>query len=40
MVEAAVEKAEEVIADHAYTLVPSSYFIELLASLDEPRGDP
>jgi uncharacterized protein (DUF1778 family) len=36
MVEAAAEKAEEVIAEHAYTLVPSSYFDELLASLDEP----
>ena len=36
MVEAAAEKAEEVIAEHAYTLVPSGYFDELLASLDQP----
>lgn len=36
MVAAAVEKAEEVIAQHAYTTVPSDYFDRLLASLDEP----
>lgn len=36
MVEAAAEKAEEVIADHAYTLVPRGYFNELLAALDKP----
>jgi uncharacterized protein (DUF1778 family) len=36
MVQAASEKAEEVIAEHAYTLVPSGYFDELLASLDQP----
>ena len=35
MVDAAAEKAEEVIAAHAYTVVPSEYFDELLAALDE-----
>jgi uncharacterized protein (DUF1778 family) len=36
MVAAAAEKAEEVIAEHAYTLVPDDYFNELLAALDAP----
>lgn len=36
MVEAAAEKAEEVIAEHAYTLVPDDYFNQLLAALDKP----
>jgi uncharacterized protein (DUF1778 family) len=36
MVEAAAEKAEVVIADHAYSLVPDDYFNQLLAALDEP----
>ena len=36
MVAAAAEKAERVIAEHAYTLVPSDYFDRLLASLDTP----
>ncbi len=36
VVDAAVEKAEEVIAEHAYTLVPTGYFDEILTSLDEP----
>jgi uncharacterized protein (DUF1778 family) len=36
MVAAAAEKAERVIADHAYTLVPSDYFDRLLEVLDEP----
>lgn len=39
MVEAAAEKAEEVIADHAYTLVPTTYFNDLLARLDEPPAN-
>jgi uncharacterized protein (DUF1778 family) len=38
VVDAAAEKAEEVIAAHAYTLVPSGYFDDLLASLDEPAA--
>lgn len=36
MADAAAEKAEQVIAEHAYTLVPSDYFDEILASLDDP----
>lgn len=36
MVAAATEKAESVIAEHAYTLVPSEYFDRLLAALDGP----
>ncbi len=38
ILDAAAEKAEEVIAGHAYTLVPSGYFDDLLASLDEPAA--
>ena len=36
MVAAAAEKAERVIAEHAYTLVPSDYFDRLLEILDQP----
>ena len=36
VVAAAAEKAERVIAEHAYTLVPSDYFERLLETLDQP----
>ena len=36
MADAAVERAEQVITDRAYTLVPDDYFEDLLAALDEP----
>ncbi|MGH3263166.1 MAG: DUF1778 domain-containing protein [Trebonia sp.] len=36
MVAAAAEKAERVIAQHAYTLVPSDYFDRLLEILEQP----
>lgn len=36
MVAAAVERAERVIAEHAYTLVPADYFDRLLETLDQP----
>ena len=36
VIAAATEKAESVIAEHAYTLVPDDYFDRLLAALDEP----
>jgi uncharacterized protein (DUF1778 family) len=36
VVDAATDRAERVIADHAYTAVPSDYFDKLLAALDEP----
>lgn len=36
MVAAAAEKAESVIAEHAYTLVPDEYFDRLLETLDGP----
>jgi uncharacterized protein (DUF1778 family) len=36
VVDAAAEKAEQVIAEHTYTSVPSRYFERLLAALDEP----
>jgi uncharacterized protein (DUF1778 family) len=36
VVEAAYEKAEQVIDEHRSTLVPSDYFDHLLAALDEP----
>ena len=36
VVDAAVEKAEQVIADHSYTTLPGRYFDRLLAALDEP----
>ncbi|MHB1568684.1 MAG: type II toxin-antitoxin system TacA family antitoxin [Solirubrobacteraceae bacterium] len=35
VVAAATEKAERVIAEHAYTLVPSDYFDRLLEVLDQ-----
>ena len=35
VVAAATEKAERVIAEHAYTLVPRDYFDRLLEVLDE-----
>jgi uncharacterized protein (DUF1778 family) len=39
VVDAAYEKAEQVIDEHRSTLVPSDYFDHLLAALDEPpRG--
>jgi len=36
MVAATAEKAERVIAEHAYTSIPSDYFDRLLESLDAP----
>jgi len=36
LVAAAAEKAERVIAEHAYTLVPGDYFDRLLEVLDQP----
>jgi uncharacterized protein (DUF1778 family) len=36
VVEAAYEKAEQVIDEHRSTLVPSDYFDHLVAALDEP----
>jgi uncharacterized protein (DUF1778 family) len=36
VVAAATEKAEQVIAEHAYTLVPADYFARLIETLDEP----
>lgn len=36
VVAAAAEKAERVIAEHAYTLAPPDYFDRLLELLDEP----
>jgi uncharacterized protein (DUF1778 family) len=36
MVEAASEKAEQVIAEASYTTVPADFFDNLLAALDEP----
>ena len=36
VVRSALAAAEEVIAQHAYTTVPSDYFKELLAALDAP----
>ena len=36
VLDAASEKAEDVIATATETIVPSEYFDELLASLDEP----
>jgi uncharacterized protein (DUF1778 family) len=37
MVSAAVERADEVIAEATSTTVPAAYFDELLAALDEPE---
>ncbi len=36
MVSAAVERADELIAAQTATVVPSDYFDQLLAALDEP----
>ena len=36
MVEAASEKAEQVIAEASYTTIPADFFANLLAALDEP----
>jgi uncharacterized protein (DUF1778 family) len=36
VVEAASEKAEKVIAETSYTVVPDDYFDALLRALDEP----
>lgn len=36
VVSAAVDRADELIAAHTATVVPSDYFDELLAALDEP----
>lgn len=36
VVDAAEEKAERVILEHSETFVPSRFFDELLAALDEP----
>ncbi len=35
IVSAAVQRAEDIIAEHSSTVVPSDYFDELLAALDE-----
>lgn len=40
MVGAAVERADEIIATASSTTVPSDYFDELLAALDEPHAAP
>lgn len=40
MVTAAIEKAEEVIASQAETLLPAEYFDRLLAAIDEPDHAP
>jgi len=40
MVDAASEKAERVIAETSYTMVPDDYFDNLLAALDEPAQQP
>jgi uncharacterized protein (DUF1778 family) len=39
VVDAASEKAEQVIAAHTYTSVPSKYFDRLLEALDEPPAE-
>jgi len=36
MVAAAVQRADDVIADQSSTVVPADYFDQLLAALDEP----
>jgi len=36
MMDAASEKAEQIIADTSYTMVPHDYFDALLAALDQP----
>jgi uncharacterized protein (DUF1778 family) len=40
MVSAAVDRAEEIIAEATTTSVPADYFDDLLAALDEPAPAP
>ena len=41
IVSAAVQRADDIIAEHSSTVVPSDYFDELLAALDEaPEASP
>jgi uncharacterized protein (DUF1778 family) len=40
LVSAAVERADEVIAESTITVVPADYFDKLLAALDEPESAP
>ena len=40
IVEAAVERADQVLADPAVTVVPADYFDRLVAALDEPGRAP
>ncbi len=40
MVDSAVERAEELIAEYTTTIVPADYFDSLLAALDEPDPAP
>jgi uncharacterized protein (DUF1778 family) len=40
MVDAAVERADELIAQETMTIVPADYFDALLAALDEPDPAP
>jgi uncharacterized protein (DUF1778 family) len=40
VIDAAVERADEVIAAATSTIVPSDYFDELLAALDHPEPAP
>lgn len=40
MVDAAVERAEEVLAEQTVTVVPVEYFDRLVAALDEPDRAP
>jgi uncharacterized protein (DUF1778 family) len=40
MVDAAVEKADLILADHLITVVPANYFDRLVSALDEPDPAP
>lgn len=40
VVDAAVERAEELVAAHMSTVVPADYFDRLVAALDEPDRAP
>jgi len=41
IVSAAVQRADDIIAEHSSTVVPSDYFDKLLAALDEaPEASP
>lgn len=40
LVAAAVRQADEIVATHSRTVVPSDYFDTLLAALDEPDEAP